>query len=99
MRQQLTINEVRLGTLAAKPGAVRKAQEVTRTFKTLASSVGVPPDKYATHYIRIGGASALLSGDADSLAIKRLGRWISHSYEDYPVRTPYSTRGLSRRMI
>eukprot|EP00644_Phytophthora_capsici_P000692 jgi/Phyca11/109227/e_gw1.16.465.1 len=43
------------------------AEEVTRTFKTLASSIGVSPDKYATHSIRIGGASALLSGEADNL--------------------------------
>lgn len=75
------------------------AEEVARMFKTLASSIGVSPDKYSTHSVRIGGASALLSGEADSLAIKLLGRWMSHSYEDYPVLAPDSTRGLSHRMI
>ncbi|ETM97897.1 hypothetical protein PPTG_19900, partial [Phytophthora nicotianae INRA-310] len=89
-----------LGCSSAKYLCVNlTGEEVTWTFKTLALNVGVSPDKYATHSVRIGGASALLSGEADSLEINLLGRWMSHSYEDYPVLAPDSARGLSRRMI
>ncbi|KAE9109998.1 hypothetical protein PF010_g11330 [Phytophthora fragariae] len=75
------------------------AQEVSRTFKWLASIIGVSPRNYATHSVRIGGTTALLSGKADGLAIKLLGRWMSNSYDDYPQLAAEATFGLSRRMI
>jgi hypothetical protein len=46
------------------------AKEVTQAFKYSASTIGVRQGSYSTHSIRIGGATALLNGKADSLSIK-----------------------------
>ncbi|EGZ24164.1 hypothetical protein PHYSODRAFT_325307 [Phytophthora sojae] len=62
-----------------------RAGEVSDRLKAVVSSIGVDPHQYATHSVRIGGATALLSGKADGLAIKLLGRWLSKTYESYPV--------------
>ncbi|EGZ13287.1 hypothetical protein PHYSODRAFT_335049 [Phytophthora sojae] len=76
-----------------------RAGEVSDRLKAVASSIGVDPHQYATHSVRIGGATALLSGEADGLAIKLLGRWLSNTYESYPVLGPEATLGLSSHMI
>lgn len=73
--------------------------EVNQALKMVATSVGVSPDGYTTHSLRAGGATALLNGNADSLAIKLLGRWTSNSFEGYPVLAADATTGLSSRMI
>ncbi|OWZ18921.1 LOW QUALITY PROTEIN: hypothetical protein PHMEG_0006905 [Phytophthora megakarya] len=73
--------------------------EVNRALKMVAASLGVPRANYSTHSIFIGGASALLKGDADSLSIKLLGRWAGNCFEDYPVQAARSTIGLSNHML
>lgn len=72
---------------------------VSEALKETARRAGVPPVNYSTHSLRSGGATALLTGRADSLAIKLLGRWISRCYEEYPVQAAASTKDLSSRMI
>jgi hypothetical protein len=76
-----------------------RAAEVNQALKSLATTTGVSPTAYSTHSARIGGATALLNGKADSLTIKLLGRWMSNCFEGYPVLTAKATKGLSRRMI
>ncbi|OWZ01971.1 hypothetical protein PHMEG_00026552 [Phytophthora megakarya] len=56
-------------------------------------------NSYSTHSIRFGGATALLSGKADSLSIKLLGRWMSECFEENLVQAVQATIGLSCRMI
>lgn len=75
------------------------AKAVDQALKRTAVSAGVPASNYATHSIRSGGATALMSGRADSLAIKTLGRWMSRCYEEYPVQSAASTTGLSKRIL
>ncbi|TYZ62755.1 hypothetical protein PybrP1_006935 [[Pythium] brassicae (nom. inval.)] len=48
--------------------------QVGQALKKVARLAGVPVRTYSTHSIRIGGATALLNGAADSLAIKLLSR-------------------------
>ncbi|KAE9264908.1 hypothetical protein PF001_g31102 [Phytophthora fragariae] len=76
-----------------------KAEEVAQDFKDLAASIGVPKRNYSTHSIRIGGATSLSSGAADSLSIKLLGRWMNDCFGEYPVQTAKSTVGLSSKMV
>ncbi|OWZ06205.1 LOW QUALITY PROTEIN: hypothetical protein PHMEG_00021579 [Phytophthora megakarya] len=45
--------------------------------------------KNSTHSLRTGGATAPLSGKADSLSIKLLSRWISRCFEEYPLQKCY----------
>lgn len=75
------------------------AEEVAQALKALAARLGVPPENYSTHSVRIGGETALLSGEADRLAIKLPSRWMSNSYVSYPVLAAEATMGLSRRMV
>ncbi|ETM49700.1 hypothetical protein L914_06107 [Phytophthora nicotianae] len=71
---------------------------VAKALKETAKAIGVPEDRYSTHSVRIGGATDLLSGQASSIAIKPLGRWLSNCYEQYPTQAASFTKTLSRRM-
>ncbi|OWZ01271.1 LOW QUALITY PROTEIN: hypothetical protein PHMEG_00027378 [Phytophthora megakarya] len=75
------------------------AETVSKALKTTASRAGVDSTKYSTHSLRSGGATALLSGKADSMSIKILGRWVSHCFEEYPLQSAASTSDLLRRMV
>ena len=75
------------------------AKTVSQALKNTAASIGVSPSNYSTHSLRSGGATALLSGKADSLSIKLLGRWMSSCFEEYPLQSAASTVDLSRRMV
>ncbi|EGZ05608.1 hypothetical protein PHYSODRAFT_533584 [Phytophthora sojae] len=72
---------------------------VATVIKRTARKAGVPESNYSTHSLRSGGASALLAGKADGLAIKLLRRWMSRCFEEYPVQSAKSTRDLAKRMI
>eukprot|EP00644_Phytophthora_capsici_P013015 jgi/Phyca11/540758/estExt2_Genewise1Plus.C_PHYCAscaffold_50528 len=72
---------------------------VSRALKTTARLAGVPASDYATHSIRIGGATALVAGGADRLAIKLLGRWASNCFEEYPRLSAIASKGLARKMV
>ncbi|GMF44480.1 unnamed protein product [Phytophthora fragariaefolia] len=75
------------------------AETVAVALKATARRAGVAASKYSTHSLTSGGATAVLSGQADSLSIKLLGRWVSRCFEKYPVQSATSTRGLSSRMV
>jgi hypothetical protein len=75
------------------------AASVDNALKTTAAAAKVPTSNYSTHSIRIGGATALLNGRVDGLSIKLLGRWMSHTYESYPVQAAAATIDLSSRMV
>ncbi|OWY98420.1 ABC transporter, partial [Phytophthora megakarya] len=64
---------------------------MAKAFKAVAKSIGVPESNYSTHSVRIGGATTLLSGQANSTAIKLLGRWVSNCFEQYPIQAANST--------
>ncbi|OWZ20907.1 hypothetical protein PHMEG_0004635 [Phytophthora megakarya] len=48
------------------------ATAIAKAFKVVAKSMGVPESNYSTHSVRIGGSTALLSGQANVTAIKLL---------------------------
>ena len=47
---------------------------VVQILKSLARDMGLNPDDYTTHSMRIGGSTALINNGAHSLIIKLLGR-------------------------
>ncbi|POM59344.1 hypothetical protein PHPALM_31937 [Phytophthora palmivora] len=75
------------------------SQDMNRAIKRTAKLAGVPPSCYATHSVRIGGATALVAGGADRLSIKLLGRWASNCFEEYPQQSAKASAGLSTRMV
>jgi hypothetical protein len=48
--------------------------------------------------LRIRCASEVRRAGADRLVIKLLGRWLSNTFEEYPVLTADGTVGLSQLM-
>jgi len=75
------------------------AEAVSVALKKTARRAGVDSSNYSTHSLRSGGATALLTGKADSLSIKILGRWVLRCFEEYPLQSAESTSELSRRMV
>ncbi|POM74500.1 LOW QUALITY PROTEIN: Hypothetical protein PHPALM_8537 [Phytophthora palmivora] len=72
---------------------------VVSALKSVTRTANVPPSKYLTDFIRIGGASVLLSGGADHMSIKLLVRWVSNCYQEYPLHASDSTRSLPHRLM
>ncbi|ETI54780.1 hypothetical protein F443_02479 [Phytophthora nicotianae P1569] len=72
--------------------------DVATALKATATSAGVSAANYSTHSIRIGGATALLTGEASRLSIKLLGRWLSNCFEHYPVQA-VEARGCCLRSL
>ncbi|POM72517.1 Hypothetical protein PHPALM_10756 [Phytophthora palmivora] len=87
-----------LPALSTGSGAGISARELANTIKSAARKSGVDPDRFSTHSVRIGGATALLNAGADRLAIKVMGRWLSSAFEEYPVLTAQGSAGLSKMM-
>ena len=47
------------------------------------AAVGLPADRFMSHSLRIGGASALYQVTADVELVKRMGRWSSSAVQRY----------------
>ncbi|KAE8908925.1 hypothetical protein PF003_g7143 [Phytophthora fragariae] len=84
--------------LSMGPNHGISASEITKTIKAGAVADGQNPDKFSTHSVQVGGATALLNNGADRLVIKLLGRWLSNSFEEYPVLTADGTAHISKLM-
>ena len=64
-----------------------------------AVAVGLPPARYATHSLRIGGACALLHAGMSVELIQRWGRWASQAFQAYLWESPEDARGVAAKMI
>lgn len=74
------------------------SDDVSKVVKQAARHAGLDPERFSTHSVRIGGATALLNSGADRLVIKLLGRWLSNAFEEYPVLSAKGSADLSRHM-
>ena len=75
------------------------ASQVRTLLERAALAVGLPPDRMGTHSLRIGGASALLHAGESIETIKRMGRWVSDSFQRYLWESNEDTRDLATRMV
>ena len=64
-------------------GMVLKRLEIQHLLQQAATGVGLPPDRFMSHSLRIGGATALYQATADIELVKRMGRWTSSSVHRY----------------
>lgn len=64
-------------------GAVLKRTEVQLLLQRAAQGVGLPPERFLSHSLRIGGATALYQATADVELVKRMGRWSSSAVQRY----------------
>ena len=64
-------------------GAVIKRMEVQHLLQQAARGVGLPEERFLSHSLRIGGATALYQATSDIELVKRMGRWSSSSVHRY----------------
>ena len=92
------------GAEAQKPlfrwgnGITLKRTEVQFLLQRAAGAVGLPPDRFLSHSLRIGGASALFQASADIELVKRMGRWTSSSVQRYLYDGGHTLKELANKM-
>eukprot|EP00435_Cladocopium_sp_Y103_P028921 s3298_g7.t1 len=78
-------------------GRVLKRIEVQHLLQRAAGGVGLPPGRFLSHSLRIGGATALFQSTADIEIVKRAGRWTSSAVQRY-LTDGGAVSGISRKM-
>ena len=63
-----------------------------------AIEVGMDPDRFRSHSLRLGGATALYHVKPDLEFVKRFGRWSSSSFHAYLWESNEQTEGLAASM-
>ena len=77
------------GSDALKPlfrwmdGGVLKREQVQEALQEAAKGVGLPPERFMSHSLRIGGASVLYQATGEIELVKRHGRWSSSAVQRY----------------
>jgi hypothetical protein len=79
-------------------GITLKRTEVQFLLQRAAGAVGLPPDRFLSHSLRIGGASALFQASADIELVKRMGRWTSSSVQRYLYDGGHTLKELANKM-
>ena len=78
-------------------GRVLKRLEIQHLLQRAASGVGLPPCRFLSHSLRIGGATALFQSTADIEMGKRAGRWTSSAAQRY-LHDGGAVSGISKKM-
>ena len=60
-----------------------KRTEVQVILQKAAKAEGLPSDRFMSHSLRIGGASALFQASGEIELVKRMGRWSSSAVQRY----------------
>lgn len=64
-------------------GRVLTRLEIQVLLQKAAAGVGLPPSRFMSHSLRIGGATALYQATMDVELVKRMGRWSSSAVHRY----------------
>ena len=64
-------------------GGVLKRLEIQHFLQKAADGVGLPRDRFLSHSLRVGGATALYQATSDIELVKRMGRWSSSAIHRY----------------
>ena len=79
-------------------GKVLKRLEIQNILQRAAKAVGLPADRFQSHSLRIGGASALYQATGEIELVKRTGRWTSSAVQRYLHDDGDVVKGLARKM-
>ena len=79
-------------------GAVLKRLEIQNILQKAARAVGLPAERFQSHSLRIGGASALFQATGEVEIVKRTGRWTSGAVHRYLHDSGDALKGLAQRM-
>lgn len=73
--------------------------KMVRTLKGGAESLGAPAEDYATHSLRIGGATTMINEGVPIETVRRHGRWMSiNMWRRYAHTTNELMKGVARTM-
>ena len=84
-----------------RAGSIRQvaSSAITNAVKRAVKLYGVDPNRYSSHSLRSGGATAMFLGGSSDATVQLFGRWTSDAYKAY-VRIETSTNEkLSQKMI
>ena len=93
-----------LGSEAASPlfrfvnGRQVRREDVQEVLERAAVATGLPPSRFRSHSLRIGGASAMLCSTGQFELVKRFGRWSSNAVHGYLHESAETALGLASRM-
>ena len=79
-------------------GKVVKREQLQAALQRAAAAEGLPPRRFKSHSLRIGGASALWHALGDAEAVKRWGRWSSSAFHGYLYDSEEQSRGVAAAM-
>ncbi|CAE7936392.1 unnamed protein product, partial [Symbiodinium necroappetens] len=92
------------GSEALKPlfrcanGQMLKRTQVQNLLQRAAAATGLPPDRFMSHSLRIGGASALFQATGEIELVKRTGRWSSAAVQRHLHDGEVALRDVARKM-
>ena len=79
-------------------GGLLTRERVQAVLQDAAGAVGVPRERFKTHSLRIGGASAMLHSTQQFDLVKRFGRWSSDAVHVYLHDSAQQVRDLASAM-
>ena len=79
-------------------GKVIKRVEVQNALQRAARAVGLPPGRFMSHSLRIGGASALYRSTGEIELVKRTGRWSSSAVQRYLFDGGIALKDVANKM-
>eukprot|EP00971_Amphidinium_carterae_P153416 3041450-Amphidinium_carterae.1 len=87
--------ESHLGLFRWSTGDAVTRTEVQNALRRSAVAQGLPAERFATHSLRIGGASALFHSSGNLELVRRFGRWSSATYHRYLWGAAEETKGVA----
>eukprot|EP00438_Fugacium_kawagutii_P035496 Skav226807 [mRNA] locus=scaffold2056:134273:145141:- [translate_table: standard] len=96
--QRFKGNERHLPLFRWAAGGVLKRVEVQAILQKAAKATGLPAERFQSHSLRIGGASALYQATGEIEVVKRAGRWTSGAVHRYLHEGGDVLKGLGRKM-
>ena len=79
-------------------GTLITRERIQSLLQQAAALEGYPPDKFKSHSLRIGGATALYHCFQDTELVKRWGRWQSGAFHAYLWEANEDAAGVSQAM-
>ena len=79
-------------------GTVLKRVQVQNILQKAAKALGLPAERFMSHSLRIGGASALFQATGEIELVKRTGRWSSSAVQRYLHDGEVALKDAARKM-
>ena len=79
-------------------GQVLRRLEIQNILQKAAAATGLPAERFQSHSLRIGGASALYQATGEIELVKRTGRWTSSAVHRYLHDSGDVLKGLAQKM-